>query len=93
MSRTVFFAYAVVTMDEVILFIDSAQLDDTARQNLDHVYTKPYHYIFEHLNGISRTLELGKESVRSFSPSLNLQPHYHHHFSRKSCWETEQAWQ
>ncbi|KIK04842.1 hypothetical protein K443DRAFT_675621 [Laccaria amethystina LaAM-08-1] len=58
----VFFAYAVVTMDEVILFIDSAQLDDTARQNLDHVYTKPYYYIFEHLNGISRNLELGRES-------------------------------
>ena len=85
MSRIVFFAYAVVTMDEVILFIDSAQLDDTARQNLDHVYTKPYDAIFEYLNSLSRTLELGKESVRSSSSSPRLEPHFHHLFFRKSC--------
>ena len=85
MSRIVFFAYAVVTMDEVILFIDSAQLDDTARQNLDHVYTKPYDAIFEYLNSLSRTLELGKESVRSSTSSPQLQPHYHRLFPRKSC--------
>ena len=58
-------------MDEVILFIDSAQLDDTARQNLDHVSTKPYDAIFEYLNSLSRTLELGKESVRSSPPHLS----------------------
>jgi len=85
MSRTVFFAYAVVTMDEVILFIDSAQLDDTARQNLDHVYTMPYDAIFEHLNSLTRTLELGRESVRSSSSSPQLQLHYHSLFPRKSC--------
>jgi len=36
MSHTAFFAYGVVTMDEEILFMDSAQLDNTAWQNLDH---------------------------------------------------------
>lgn len=91
MFRTVFFAYTVVTMDEVILFIDSAQLDDTARRNLDHVYTKPYYAIFEHLKSLSRTLKLGGESVRSSSSSPQIQPHYHRLFPRKSCWETEQA--
>lgn len=85
MSHTVFFAYAVVTMDEAIIFIDSAQLDDTAQQNLDHVYTKPYDAIFEYLNSLSRTLELGKESVRSSSSPPQLQPHYHRLFPRKSC--------
>lgn len=84
MFRIAFLAYGVVTMDEEILFIDSVQLDDTARQNLDYVNPKPYYAIFKYLNSQSRILELGRVSNRSSSSSPQLQLHYRRLFSRKS---------
>ncbi|KAF9486246.1 Creatinase/aminopeptidase [Pholiota conissans] len=55
----VFFAYSVVTLDKVILFINDKQLDDSAKKYLgDHVEIKPYDEFFTYLKGLASSLDL-----------------------------------
>ncbi|KAF8970449.1 Creatinase/aminopeptidase [Flammula alnicola] len=55
----VFFSYAVITTDKVILFIESEQLSDSARKYLgEHVEIKPYGAFFDYLKGLAATLDL-----------------------------------
>ena len=60
----VFFAYAVVTTNSVVLFINESQLDQCAKAYLkDHVEIKPYDAFFDYLKQLPSTLELTEESV------------------------------
>ena len=62
----VFFAYAFVTADTTVLFVDNNQIDDEVRSHLGaSVETKPYESIFEHLKTVSGSLGLSKEKVLS----------------------------
>ena len=63
----VFFSYAVVTVDEVLLFISKGQLTEDALRYLgDHVKIKPYHTFLEYLKELPSTLDLGDKSVGDF---------------------------
>lgn len=55
----VFFAYAVVTPDKVVLFIEKEQLDESARAYLgDAVEIQPYNEIFNYLKQLAQSLDL-----------------------------------
>jgi Xaa-Pro aminopeptidase len=63
----VFFSYAVVTVDEVILFIADGQLTEDALQYLgDQVRIKPYNTFFDNLKELPSTLDLNDKSVSAF---------------------------
>lgn len=69
---TVFFAYAVITADTQVLFIDSAQVDDEVRRHLGSaVEIKPYESVFEYLGTLSGSLALSKDKVRG--PTMTFQ--------------------
>ncbi|TFK22171.1 putative Xaa-Pro aminopeptidase P [Coprinopsis marcescibilis] len=58
----VFFAYAVITPDDVTLFIEGKQLDDKAKAYLgDGVKIKGYNEIYEYLNSLPKALGLTGE--------------------------------
>lgn len=55
----VFFAYAAVETDRTILFIESKQLDDAAKQYLGNdVEIRPYEEIFTYLKSLPKALSL-----------------------------------
>ncbi|KAF7797111.1 hypothetical protein EIP86_008303 [Pleurotus ostreatoroseus] len=59
----VFFAYAVVTQDSTILFVNPDQVDDTVRAHLgSDIEIKPYDVFFEYLSGLGARLELHKDA-------------------------------
>ncbi|KAL0957997.1 hypothetical protein HGRIS_000173 [Hohenbuehelia grisea] len=59
----VFFAYAVVTLDSVSLFMASEQLDAEAKAQLgDDVAIQPYDAFFPYLQELSSKLQLDKQS-------------------------------
>jgi hypothetical protein len=67
----VFFAYTIVTQDNVILFVDGDKLDDDTRKCLGNtVDVKPYDSFFPYLKDISVTLELNKDAVSFISRLL-----------------------
>lgn len=59
----VFLAYAVVTEDKTLLFIDEAQVDDGIRSHLADVEIRPYDAIFTYLQPLASELELGGKKV------------------------------
>jgi len=66
-SLLVFFSYAVVTIDEVILFITDGQMTEDDLQYLgDQVRIKPYTAFFDDLKELPSTLDLSDKSVSSF---------------------------
>jgi Xaa-Pro aminopeptidase len=65
----VFFAYAVVTPDEALLFVNDKQLDDAAKAYLGQSVTlKAYEEVFDYLKQLPASLSLtgDKEDVRLF---------------------------
>ena len=59
----VFFAYAVVTQDKAILFVNPEQVDDGVRKHLgDAVEIRPYDNFFQYLSGLGAELELSKKA-------------------------------
>ena len=63
---SVFFAYAVVTHDDVILFIDGDQLDDSVRKHLgEDIKVQPYSSFFQYLKGLPQSLGLSEAAVSS----------------------------
>ena len=59
-----FFAYAVVTQESAILFIDLNQVDEDARAQLgDQIEVKPYATFWGYLKEMASSLELSKDSV------------------------------
>jgi Xaa-Pro aminopeptidase len=59
----VFFAYALVTHSEVVLYIDETQVDESVSSHLaSGIVVKPYYTVFEDLTSFSQTVS-GKESV------------------------------
>ncbi|PSS29828.1 hypothetical protein PHLCEN_2v2669 [Hermanssonia centrifuga] len=59
----VFFAYAIVTQDSTILFINPDQIDDTVRAHLGKdIEVKPYNDFFAYLSGLGAQLELSKDA-------------------------------
>ncbi|RDB30249.1 putative Xaa-Pro aminopeptidase P [Hypsizygus marmoreus] len=59
----VFFAYAIVTADNVDLFIENAQLDDAARDYLRNIVNiRPYDSFFDYLKQLPAKLTLNAES-------------------------------
>lgn len=61
----VFFAYAVVTQEKAILFVNPTQVDDTVRKHLgDRVEIRPYDSFYKYLASLGGELELSKNSVR-----------------------------
>ncbi len=68
----VFFAYAIVTQDSTILFINPDQIDDTVRAHLGKdIEVKPYNDFFAYLSGLGAQLELSKDAV---CPPIKLFP-------------------
>lgn len=60
----VFFAYAIITQEKAILFVNGNQIDDTVKAHLGHeVQIKGYDEFFGHLKGLGAELGLSKESV------------------------------
>ncbi|KDR68377.1 hypothetical protein GALMADRAFT_257027 [Galerina marginata CBS 339.88] len=69
----VFFSYAVITTDSVVLFVESDQLDGSAEAYLgDHVKIKPYGEFFAYLNGLAGTLDLKDDSKILVSDKASL---------------------
>lgn len=71
----VFFAYAIVTMDEVLLFVDSAKLSDDVYKNLGSgVTVRPYEDVLsgckEVANKLSKGQKVGEASHLLASSSL-----------------------
>ena len=61
----VFFAYAVVTLDSVELFIQKSQMNDAALQYLgDTVNLRPYDTFLSYLEKLPSQLKLDEGSVR-----------------------------
>lgn len=65
----VFFAYAIITLDSAILFIDSTRLSREARTHLDRdgVLVKPYEHIFDAASKLQATcseVSDGSDSAR-----------------------------
>ena len=59
-----FYAYAILTFDKVVLFVNGEQLDDGVRTHLgDDVEIQPYEAIFDYLRDLTRTLGLNAEKV------------------------------
>lgn len=87
---TVFFAYAVVTANSVVLFLNESQLDQSAKSYLkDHVEIKPYDAFFDYLKQLPPTLELNEDSVCSddFAVSAFLKKS----FAENSYWRQSQS--
>ncbi|KAJ2487872.1 hypothetical protein EV174_000303 [Coemansia sp. RSA 2320] len=59
----VFFAYAVVTKDDVTLYIDDVKLDDNTRSHLQGIKIKPYKAIFGELSELSASLVQRKRKL------------------------------
>lgn len=57
----VFFAYALVTENKVILYVDSTKLDDQAKEHINFAEIKPYKNIFREL--IDLREELGEKKI------------------------------
>ncbi|TFK61424.1 putative Xaa-Pro aminopeptidase P, partial [Pluteus cervinus] len=69
----VFFAYAVVTLDKVTLFINRAQLHDEAVNTLgDTVDIQPYDAFFDYLRTLPDTLELSSDSKALIGKKASL---------------------
>ena len=69
----VFFAYAVVTQDKVLLFVNAAQVNDTVRAHLgDAVEIRPYDEFFAYLSGLGAELELVFLAQANHSPMTLL---------------------
>ncbi|KAL4254344.1 putative Xaa-Pro aminopeptidase P [Abortiporus biennis] len=59
----VFFAYAVVTEEKVVLFVNPSQIDDTVRKHLGpSIEIKPYDAFFSYLKGLGSDLDLSKDA-------------------------------
>ena len=71
----VFFAYAVITQDQALVFTNPSQVDDTVRTNLgDSIQVKSYDEFFPYLRGLGAELGLSKEavSINAFVSSLTI---------------------
>lgn len=67
----VFFAYAVITNDQTLLFANPAQLDAITIQHLgSEVEVRPYDHFFPHLRGLGAELNLSREAVCISSSSF-----------------------
>ena len=61
----VFLAYAVVTLDNVVLFVNAKQLTDDVRSHLgSEVEVRPYEAITSYLSELAHSFQLTKEKVR-----------------------------
>jgi Xaa-Pro aminopeptidase len=49
----VFFSYAVVTPDDVTLYVDESKLGDEIKEHLNEVKIRPYEAIFEDITALS----------------------------------------
>jgi len=69
----VFFAYAVVTAEKAILFVDPTKIDDSVRQHVgDIVELKAYSEFFAYLNGLGAELGLSKDAKVLVGNSTSL---------------------
>ena len=75
----VFFAYAVVTADSAVLFVNPEQVNEEVREHLSgregeggKVEVRPYGEFFAYLEGLGRELGLSKTSVRVFGAGCAL---------------------
>lgn len=59
----VFFAYALVTKDDVTLYIDETKLDANVREHLQGIKIQPYHAIFGELSAMTTTLVENKRQL------------------------------
>jgi Xaa-Pro aminopeptidase len=60
----VFFAYAVVTQDKALLFVNPSQVSDAIRKHLgEGIEIRAYDDFFQYLSGLGAELELSKKAV------------------------------
>jgi Xaa-Pro aminopeptidase len=60
----VFFAYAVVTQEHAILFVDQAQVNTAVKDHISaHAEIKPYEAFFPYLKELAKTNDLSKDFV------------------------------
>ena len=70
-SHSVFFAYAVVTMDSVTLFVEGSQIDDPVRKHLGpSVKIQSYESFFPYLKELSSGLEKAPKPVSLRPPTI-----------------------
>ena len=61
---SVFFAYAVVTQESAIMFVDLNQVDEDVRSQLgNQIEVKPYAAFWGYLKEMASSLDLSKDSV------------------------------
>ncbi|THH04905.1 hypothetical protein EW145_g5189 [Phellinidium pouzarii] len=69
----VFLAYAVITLDKAVLFVNSEQVDDDLREHLgDDVELQPYDSIFTYLKELSNSLGLSEQKRFLLSSNASL---------------------
>ncbi|KAH7910665.1 peptidase M24, structural domain-containing protein [Hygrophoropsis aurantiaca] len=69
----VFFAYALVTQDSALLFIDESQIDEEVRANLGpEVEIRPYESFLSYLRELSTTIDASKETPVLLGDKTNL---------------------
>ena len=92
---TVFFSFAIITEDKVVLFINANQVNPAAHEYLDNVVViHPYESFLPYLKDCANELQTDKDNVRlvhlilfSFLITIHLTP------SRKCGSESELLWQ
>jgi hypothetical protein len=63
----------VITPDNVALFVEDKQLDESVKKYLgQNVDLKPYGSFFEYLKSLSSSLNLGADYVRSLFSSYQI---------------------
>ncbi|KAH9948032.1 Creatinase/aminopeptidase [Amylocystis lapponica] len=69
----VFFAYAVITSDKALLFVDLKQVDAVVTAHLgDQIVVKPYDSFFSYLEGLGAELGLSKDAQVLVSDKTSL---------------------
>lgn len=88
----VFFAYAIVSLDKAILFVNPAQIDDIVRAHLEpEVEIQSYDHFFSHLRGLGAELNTNRGSVSNRVIFFNIQL-LKLSVNRECCCATKQVW-
>jgi hypothetical protein len=89
-KRSVFFAYAVITQESALLFVDPNQVDEEARVQLgDQVQVKRYDTFLDYLKELPAALDLSKDNVSGGPRSVQLRVFMY--FDSRSYLETKLA--
>lgn len=69
----VFFAFAIVTLDRVVLYVNDAQLSDDVRAQLQDVEVRPYTAFYDDLAATKQRLIIGKRASFAVHEALGAE--------------------